>query len=102
MEEVWGIHAHLSEVADATSMACKAKQQVDVTQSHTNYQLSMVAEELVRVVSLDEPIDIIHPTTYEIEGSLMLWAVLLNYLKMEDGHPMIRKSIKRTYVSPPM
>jgi hypothetical protein len=54
-----------------------------------NYQLSMVAEELVGVVSLDEPIDIIHPLTYEIVGSLTLWTVLLNYLKMKDGYPMI-------------
>jgi hypothetical protein len=49
----------------------------------------MVAEELVGVVSLDEPIDVIHPTTYGIVGSLMLRTVLLNYLKMKDGYPMI-------------
>ncbi len=66
VEEFWGVHAHLSKVTDANSTARKAKQQVDIAQLHTKYQLSMVAEELVGVVSLDEPIDIIHPTTYEI------------------------------------
>jgi hypothetical protein len=71
------------------STALKAKQQVDVAQLYTNYQLSMVAEELFGVVSLDEPIDIIHPMTYEIVGSLTLQTVLLNYLKMKDGYPMI-------------
>ncbi len=89
MEEVWGIHTHLSEMTDANSMAHKAKQQVDAAQSHTNYQLSMLAEELVGVVSFDELIDIIHPMSYKIVGSLTLWTVLFNYLTMEDGHPII-------------
>jgi hypothetical protein len=89
VEEFWEVHVHLSKVTDTNSMARKAKRQVDVTQLHTNYQLSMVAEELVGVISLDEPIDIIHPTTYEIIGSMMLRTVLLNYPKMKDGYPMI-------------
>jgi hypothetical protein len=89
MEEFWGIHTYLSEVTDTNSTARKAKRQIDVAQSHTNYHLSMVAEELVGVVSLDEPIDIMHPMTYKIVGSLMLRTVLLNYLKMKDGYPMI-------------
>ncbi len=91
MEEFWGIHAHLSKVTDTNSTAREAKQQVGVAQLHTNYQLFMVAEELVRVVSLDEPIDIIHPTIYKIVGSLTLWTVLLNFLKMKDGYPMIEE-----------
>ena len=49
----------------------------------------MIGEELVGVVSLDEPVDILHPTTYEIVGSLTLRTILLNYLKMKDGYPMI-------------
>ncbi len=106
VEEFWGIHAHLSKVTDANSTARKAKQQVDIAQSHTNYWLYMVAEELVRVVSLDEPIDIMHPTTYEIVGSLMLRTVLLNYLEMKDGYPMIAEIhqedlCKPTYVIVP-
>ncbi len=87
VEEFWGLHVHLSKVTYANSTARKAKQQVDVAQLHTNYQLSMVAEELVGVVSMDEPIDIIHPTAYKIVESLMLSIVLLNYLKMKDDTP---------------
>jgi hypothetical protein len=44
MEEVWGHHAHLSEMMDMTSTTHKAKQQVTDAQAHTNYKLSMVAE----------------------------------------------------------
>ncbi len=100
VEEVWGIHAHLSKVTEANTMAHKAKQQVDVAQSHTNYQLSMVAEELVQVVSLDEPIDIIHLTTYKIVGSLMLRTVLFNYLKMKDGYPLIAEVHRENLCKP--
>jgi hypothetical protein len=89
VEEMWGPHAHLSEVTDATSTAREAKRQVDVAQSHTNYQLSMVAEELVGVVNLDEPIAILHPESEKEVGQLSLRTALLNYLKMQDGHPMI-------------
>ena len=86
---MWGVHAHLSEVTDASSTAREAKRQVDVAQSHTNYQLSMVGEELVVVINLDDPLVILHPETEEEVGTLTLRTVLLNYLKMEDGHPMI-------------
>ena len=89
VEEMWGPHAHLSEVTDATSTAREAKRQVDVAQSHTNYQLSMVAEELVGVVNLDEPLAITHPESGKEIGQLSLRTALLNYLKMQDGHPMI-------------
>jgi hypothetical protein len=89
VEEMWGVHAHLSKVTDASSTAHEAKHQVDVAQSHTNYQLSMVAEELVGVINLDDPLVILHPETEEEVGTLTLRTVLLNYLKMEDGHPMI-------------
>jgi hypothetical protein len=84
VEEFWGVHAHLSKVTDTNSTARETKQKVDIAKLHTNYQLSMVAEEIVRVVSLDELINIIHPTTYKIVGSLMLRTVLLNYLKMKS------------------
>ncbi len=47
LEKVWGWHAHLRKVTDAKSIASEAKRQVDVAQAHTNYQLSMVAKELV-------------------------------------------------------
>jgi hypothetical protein len=89
VEELWGNHAHLSKVMDAKSTASEAKHQDDVAQAHTNYQLSMVAKELVGVTNLDKQVDIINPTTHELVGILSLCMVLLNYLKMQDGYPMI-------------
>ncbi len=89
VEEVWGCHPYLSKVIDAKSTASEAKQQVDVAQAHTNYQLSMVAEELVGVTKLDKQVDIFNLTTHESVGRLSLCMVLLNYLKMQDDYPMI-------------
>jgi hypothetical protein len=89
VEEVQGCHAHLSKGMDAKATGHEAKQQVDVAQAHTNYQLSMVAEELVGVTKLDKPVDIINPTNHETVGSLSLCRVLLNYLNMQDGYTMI-------------
>jgi hypothetical protein len=89
VEEFWGCHAHLSELTNAESSTREVKRQVDIAQSHTNYQMSMTSEELEGIISLDEHVSIYHPSTAEIVGSLSLRMVLLNYLKMQDGHPII-------------
>jgi hypothetical protein len=86
--ELWGNHAHLSEVTDNNSTAREAKQQVNVAQTHTNYQLSMSAEELIGVVNLDEKVNWFHPATHK-RYSFSLQMVLLYYLKKQDGHSMI-------------
>ncbi len=49
----------------------------------------MMSEDLVGVINLDEPTKIIHPTSGELIGSLTLRYVILNYMKMHDGHPII-------------
>jgi hypothetical protein len=49
----------------------------------------MVSKKLVGVTNLDEPVEIINPTSHESVGSLSLCMVLLNYLKMQDGYLMI-------------
>jgi hypothetical protein len=91
VEEFWACHAHLSEVTNAKSTACKAKWQVGRAQAHTNYQMSMAAEELIGVTKLDNPVSIVNPVTKEIVASLSLCTILFSYLKMQDGHPMIAK-----------
>jgi hypothetical protein len=55
----------LTKVTNTISTAREAKRQVDVAQTHTNYQLSMFAEELIGVVNLDEKVDWFHPSTHK-------------------------------------
>jgi hypothetical protein len=52
----------------------------------------MMGEELAGVIYLDEPTNIIHTVTGKKISSLTLRFVLLNYLKMKNGHSMITKA----------
>jgi hypothetical protein len=51
-----------------------------------------VGKELTGLICLDEPTDIIHAVTGKKISSLTIRFVLLNYLKMKDGHSMIAKA----------
>jgi hypothetical protein len=61
----------------------------------------MTSKELEGITALDEQVNIIHPATSEIIGSLSLRMVLLNYLKMQDGHPIIAEVYQEDYCKPP-
>ncbi len=50
-----------------------------------------MGEELAGVICLDKAADIMHAVTGNKISTLSLQFVLLNYLQMEDGHPMIAK-----------
>ncbi len=100
IKEYWGCHAHLSKVTDSNSLAREAKQQVDVAQSHTNYRMSMASKVLEGITALDEQVKIIHPSTSETLGSLSLHMLLLNYLKMQDRHPIIAEVHQEDYCKP--
>jgi len=89
VEKYWGKHVHLTEVTDSLSNLRETKNQVNLAQSHNNYQMSMMAEDLLGAILLDKTLDIIHPVSNAITSMLSLCDVLLNYLKMSDGHSMI-------------
>ena len=100
IEQFWGCHAHVSKVTVQKSTPREAKWQVDVAQAHTNYQVSMMCKDLLGVIDLDESKDIIHPTTGKNLGTYSLRYVLLNYLKMEDGRPMITEAHREDILKP--
>jgi hypothetical protein len=66
-------------------MAREAKKQVEMVQKHTNYEVSTMAEELVRVIHLDHPTTILYPTTQKPIVSYTLHYVLLNFVKTSNG-----------------
>jgi hypothetical protein len=92
VSQLWGRHAHLRKITDQRSSACEAKRQVDVAQGHTNYQMSMIGEELVGIICLDETTDIMHAVNGNKISTFSLRYVLLNCLQMEDGHPIIAEA----------
>jgi hypothetical protein len=99
-KKFWGRHAHLSKVTDQKSTAREARKQIDVAQSHTTYQVSMMAEELVWMISVDTVTDIIHPVSGIELAFITLQTTLLNYLKMKDGHQGIAKVDQKSIQMP--
>jgi hypothetical protein len=92
VEAYWGVHAHLSEVTDFKSTASKAKKQVEIAQKHTNYEVSMTAEDLVGVIDLDYAAEVRHPVSGKLVGRYSLRYALLNFVKMGDGRPAIAEA----------
>ncbi len=88
-KKAWGKHAHLTKVTDLSSNLRETKKQVNLAQSHTNYQMSMMAKDLIGAITLDKILAIIHPASNTIISTFSLQDVLLYYLKMSDGHSMI-------------
>ena len=92
VETYWGLHAHLSEVTDIKSTASEAKRQVEIAQKHTNYEVSMTAEDLVGVIDLDYESKIFHPKTGKEVGSYSIRYALMNFVKMSDVRPAIAEA----------
>jgi hypothetical protein len=63
-----------------------------VDQKHTNYEVLMTPEELLGMINLDYPAPIMHPTTGQHMVSYTLRYVLLNFVKMSDGHSLIAET----------
>jgi hypothetical protein len=49
----WGCHAHVSKVGDKSSLPSKIKCLIQVAQRHTNYQCSMILEDIAGIVDLN-------------------------------------------------
>ena len=100
VDAYWGVHAHLSEVTDIKSMVSEAKRQEEIAQKHTNYEVSMTAEELVGVIDLDYAATVYHPTTGKEVGSYSLRYALMNFVKMSEGRPAIAE-VHQSSISKP-
>jgi hypothetical protein len=66
--KMWGKHAHVSKVVDKNSTPSKIKQLIKVAQCRTNYQCSMLLEDVQGINNLDIPIDIYQEGTNNCLG----------------------------------
>ena len=87
--KMWGKHAHITEVVDKSSTPSEIKRLVKVSMRHTNYNNSMLVEDVQGITDLDVPVEIYQEGTTKCLGSLSLRQAMLNYLKMSDGHQLI-------------
>jgi hypothetical protein len=75
--KMWGKHAHISKVVDKDSTPSEIKRLIKVTQSHTNYQCSMLLEDIVGITNLDATAPIFEEVSNKFLGNLSLHQVLL-------------------------
>ncbi len=87
--KMWGKHAHVSKVIDKNSTPSKIKQPIKVAQRHTNYQCSMLLEDVQGITNLDIPIDIYQEGTNNCLGGISLCQAMLKYIRLSDGHQLI-------------
>ncbi len=83
---MWGKHAHVSEVVDKESTPSEIKRLIKVAQSHTNYQCSMILEDIIGITNLNATAGIFDDETGKYLRMLSLRQVLLRYLQLSDGH----------------
>jgi hypothetical protein len=87
--KMWGKHAHVSEVVDKEFAPSEIKRLIKVAQSHTNYQCSMILEDIIGITNLNATAGIFNKETGKFLGKLSLRQVLLRYLRLSDGHQLI-------------
>jgi hypothetical protein len=93
VEEWWGKHAHVLEVCDKDSTSSKVKRLCRVAQVHTNYQCSMIAEEIQGITDLNGwgPVKKRDTEGKETVGKWMLRNVLMKSLRLTSGHQLVAK-----------
>ena len=89
MTKMWEKHAHISEVVDKESMPSEIKRLIKVAQSHTNYQCSVILEDIIGIINLDATAPIFNVESNQFLGNVSLRQVLLSYLQFSDGHQLI-------------
>jgi hypothetical protein len=87
--QMWGKHTHISKVVDKDSTSSEIKRLIKVAQLHTNYQCSMLLEDIIGITNLDATAPIFKEVSNKFLGNLSLRQVLLCYLWLSDGHQLI-------------
>jgi hypothetical protein len=88
VSEMWGKHAHISEVVDNDSTPSEIKRLMSVAQKHTNYQCSMILKDIVGITNLDGAADY-HQEGMHTTLCFTLCQILLRYVCLSDGHQLI-------------
>ncbi len=90
VRNMWGRHAHVSEVVDKTLSHSDIKRLVKVAMRHTNYQCSMVLETISGITDLDGSAPMYDEDNEDtILGIYTLCSVLLEYFQLSSGHHLI-------------
>jgi hypothetical protein len=86
--QIWGGHTHITETVDWGSPKGDVNQFVQMSQDHTNYNMSLTSVQVKGITDLDASAKVICPDSGNMLGYLSLHQTLLKYLKLPDGNPM--------------
>jgi hypothetical protein len=84
VSEMWGKHAHISEVVDKDWTPSEIKRLARVAQVHCNYQCSMSLEDVVGITNLNGEA-ILHKAGLSTPLRFTLRKLLLQYICLSDG-----------------
>jgi hypothetical protein len=87
--KMWGKHAHVSEVVNKSSTPSKIKRLIKVSQQHTNYQCSMLLEEVQGNIDLDVPVKIHQVGTNNCLGRISIRQAMLKFIRLSNGHQLV-------------
>jgi hypothetical protein len=87
--KMWGKHTHVSKVIDKNSTPSEIKRLIKVAQRHTNYQCSMLLEDVQGITNLDIPIDIYQKGTNNCLRHISLRQAMLKYIRLSNGHQLM-------------
>jgi hypothetical protein len=82
-----GKHA-ISKVVDKDSTPGEIKRLMRVAQVHTNYQCSMILEDIIGITNLNGHTDL-HQAGMNTTLHFILHQVLLHYVRLSDGHQLL-------------
>ncbi len=92
---VWGGHAHITGMVDWDSPKGNVSQFVWMSQDHMCYNMSVVSAEVQGIMDLDASAEVICPQSGETLGQLSLREILMKYLKLKDGTPLVMELHQR-------
>ncbi len=88
VKRYWGRHAHISEILSKDSSHCEARRLAQVAHLHSNYQCSMILEDIQGIASLDSIAE-----AFDEDGASMgivsLRGLMLKHLRLNDGMQLI-------------
>jgi hypothetical protein len=92
---IWRGHAHLTKTVDWDSPKGNVSRLVWMSKDHMCYNMSVVSVEVHGITDLNALVDMLCPESGDILGQSSLQEILMKYLKLKDGNPMVAELHQR-------
>ncbi len=77
------------QVVDKSWTPSEIKHLIKVSQRHTNYQCSMLLEDVQGIIDLDVPAEIYQERTNNFLGRISLRQAMLKFIRLSNGHQLV-------------